>query len=335
MIPKVSVIVPIYKAQDFLSKCVDSVLLQDEESLELVLVDDGSPDHSGKICDAYAGKDHRVKVIHQGNAGVSAARNAGIQAAEGRYIGFVDSDDWIDPDMFSRMLKVAEETKADVVMCDATTVYSDGRTQADTMTQLSGNQIFSKSDFTPSLLLEMAGSACRCIYINDKYNDKLRKHPLAFPLGVKFSEDRIFNLYAFGQADRVAYVKESFYNRYMNSGSAVHRFHADYFEAYKKAAAAIENALYDAWEDDEALQKAYAHQFFCGALGAVCNYYYKTSPMTNAERKAAVRRLCEDTQLQDMLAKADNLERKERWLQEKKTALLIAYARLANRKHGR
>ena len=335
MIPKISVIVPIYKAQDFLSKCVDSILAQDEKSLELVLIDDGSPDRSGEICDAYAEKDCRVRVIHQKNAGVSAARNAGIHAANGRYIGFVDSDDWIDSNMFSRLLKTAEETKADVVMCDATTVYSDGKIQADTITQLSGNQIFSKSDFKPSLLLEMAGSAWRCIYINDKYNDKLRKHPLAFPLGVKFSEDRIFNLYAFGQADRVAYIKESFYNRYMNAGSAVHRFHADYFEAYKKAAAAIEKAIHDVWEDDETLQKAYSHQFFAGALGAVCNYYYKTSPMTNAQRKAAVKRLCEDAQLQSALTKADSLERKERWLRDKKTALLIAYARLANMKHGR
>ncbi len=335
MMPKLSVVVPVYKAQDFLSKCVDSILAQDEESLELILVDDGSTDRSGEICDAYAERDCRVRVIHQENAGVSAARNAGIHGANGRYVGFVDSDDWIDPNMFSRLLKAAEETKADIVMCDATTVYSDGRTQADTITQLSGNRIFSKSDFTPSLLLEMAGSAWRCIYINDKYSDKLRKHSLAFPLGVKFSEDRIFNLYAFGQADRVAYIKESFYNRYMNAGSAVHRFHADYFEAYKKAAAAIEKAIYDVWENDEALQKAYAHQFFGGALGAVCNYYYKTSPMTGAERKAAVQRLCGDAQLQEALAAADSLERKERWLRDKKTALLIAYARLANIKHGR
>ncbi len=332
---KVSVIVPVYKAQDFLPKCVDSILSQTEESLELILVDDGSPDRSGAICDAYAARDSRVRVIHQKNAGVSAARNAGILAAEGRYVGFVDSDDWIDPDMFSRLLTVAQETGADVVMCDATTVYSDGGRQADTITQLSGNRILKKSDFLPSLLLEMAGSACRCIYLNGKYSDKRRKHPLAFPLGVKFSEDRIFNLYAFGQADRVAYVKESCYNRYMNAGSAVHRFHADYFEAYKAAASAIEKAIRDVWEDDEALQKAYSHQFFAGALGAVCNYYYKTSPMTGAERRAAVRRLCGDEQLQAALANADSLERKERWLRDGRTALLIAYARLANIKHGR
>lgn len=335
MVPKISVIVPVFKAQDFLSKCVDSILFQDEESLELILVDDGSPDHSGEICEEYAKQDCRVKVIHQSNAGVSVARNAGIYAATGKYIGFVDSDDWIDVSMFSHLLKTAEETRADVVMCDATTVYSNGEKQADTITQLLENWILSKSDFTPALLLEMAGSACRCIYINDKYSDKLRKHPLAFPLGVKFSEDRIFNLYAFGQAERVAYIKESFYNRYMYAGSAVHRFHADYFEAYKKASGWIEKAIYDVWENDEALQKAYAHQFFGGALGAICNYYYKTSSMTGMERKAAVRRLCNDAQLQEALAKADCLGRKERWLKDKNTALLIAYARLANIKHGR
>lgn len=331
---EVSVIIPIYNAEDYLQKCVDSVIKQTEKNIEIILVDDGSKDNSLRICQQYSKVDKRVRVIHQENAGVSAARNEGIKQARGKYIGFVDSDDWIEPDMFERLLQEAENTGADVVMCDATTVYDDGRTQADTITQLSGNRILEKSDFTPSLLLEMAGSACRCIYKNDRYNDKLRKHPLAFPLGVKFSEDRIFNLYAFGQANKVCYLKESYYNRFMNLKSAVHRFHPDYFEAYKKAADGIELAIHCVWEDDEELQKAYLKPFIGGAMGAICNYYYKTSLMSRVEKKNAVKKLCEDTQLRNSI-KAYGADRKSQWILDKKYTRLIIYACLANWKHGR
>lgn len=331
---KVSIIVPIYKAEEFLSHCVDSILKQTEKDFELILVDDGSPDNSGKLCDEYAKRDSRVKVIHQKNSGVSAARNAGIAAATGNYFGFVDSDDWIEPDMFEQLLNEAERTGSDVVMCDATTVYDDGRTQADTIMQLSENRILKKSDFTPSLLLEMAGSAWRCIYKNDRYSDKLRKYPLAFPLGVKFSEDRIFNLYAFGQSNKVCYLKESYYNRFMNVKSAVHRFHQDYFEAYKKAAGGIEQAIRCVWDNDPELQKAYLGQFIGGAIGAICNYYYKTSPMTAVEKKNMVKRLCEDRQLRSAI-EAYGADRRSRWILNRKYNLLIAYAKLANWKHGR
>lgn len=333
-LPIISIIIPVYNAEKELKKCVESIIRQTQRDIEIILIDDGSVDASLSICQKYAEGDCRVKVVHQKNAGVSAARNAGIGMATGQYIGFVDSDDWIAPQMYERLLSEAERTGADVVMCDATTVYNDGRIQADTITQLSGNRILEKADFTPSLLLEMAGSACRCIYKNDRYSDKLRKYPLAFPLGVKFSEDRIFNLYAFGQANKVCYLKESYYNRFMNVKSAVHRFHQDYFEACKKAADGIEQAIRCAWDNYPELQKAYLGQFIGGAIGAVCNYYYKTSPMTAVEKKNMVKRLCEDRQLRAAI-EAYGADRRSRWILNRKYSLLIAYARLANWKHGR
>lgn len=333
--PKISVIVPVYNAENELEKSIDSILNQTIEELEIILVDDGSKDNSLSICEAYEGKDTRIRVIHQENAGVSVARNTGIEVARGEYIGFVDADDWIEPDMYEQLLREAEITGADVIMCDATTVYSDGRIQADTITQLSGNRVLKKSDFTPLLLLEMAGSVWRCIYKNDRYTAKWkRKYTLAFPLGVKFSEDRIFNLYAIGQANKVCYLKESYYNRFMNVKSAVHRFHQDYFEAYKKAADCIEQAIQRVWENDEELQKAYLGQFIGGAISAVCNYYYKTSTLTAVEKKNMVKRLCEDNQLRTAI-ETYGVDRRSMWILDRKYSLLIAYARLANWKHGR
>lgn len=103
-----SVIVPVYNVEQFLPRCVDSILSQTYENLDVILVDDGSPDGAGAICDHYAARDPRVRVIHKKNGGLSSARNAGIDQARGRYLAFVDSDDWIEPDMYERMIDLAE-----------------------------------------------------------------------------------------------------------------------------------------------------------------------------------------------------------------------------------
>lgn len=333
---KISIIIPVYNAEKHLKKCIQSVLAQTEKNIEIILVDDGSKDESLRICQYYEKQDKRVKAVHQENAGVSAARNMGVNIAQGEYIGFVDSDDWIDCEMYETMLNEAKRTDADVVMCDARTVYEDGKIQTDTIMQLSGNQILKKSDFTPSLLLEMAGSAWRCIYKNNRYTDKRQKQNiLLFPLGVKFSEDRIFNLYAFGQANKIVYIKEAFYNRYMNKKSAVHSFHEDYFEACKKAAKETELALKKAWNNREDYQKAYLNQFINGALMAICNYYYQTSRLTKKERKFAVTKVCSDKMLREAIVKTGLVNRQAKWIITDKVDLLILYAKIANKKHRR
>ena len=150
--PKISVVVPVYNAERFLHKCVDSILSQSFSDLELILVDDGSPDNSGAICDDYARQDSRVKVIHQRNSGVSVARNRGIQEASGDYIGFVDSDDWIDSEMYAVLYQTAKKEHTDIVMCDSMTVYDDGRKVQDTISSLSENSHLCKVDLYPELI---------------------------------------------------------------------------------------------------------------------------------------------------------------------------------------
>lgn len=109
----VSIIIPVYKVEKYLSKCIESILKQTYFDLELILVDDGSPDKCPEICDTYASKDERVVVIHQKNAGVSAARNAGLEKAKGEYIGFVDPDDWIAPEMYEKMIQAMENSEVE------------------------------------------------------------------------------------------------------------------------------------------------------------------------------------------------------------------------------
>ncbi|MBR5340087.1 MAG: glycosyltransferase [Lachnospiraceae bacterium] len=129
---KLSIIVPVYKVEQYLDKCIESILAQTFTEYELILVDDGSPDNCGKMCDEWAGKDQRIRVIHKENGGLSDARNAGLDAAQGEYIGFVDSDDYVHPELFERLLRNADLHQADISMCGYVNVYPSGERQRNT-----------------------------------------------------------------------------------------------------------------------------------------------------------------------------------------------------------
>lgn len=111
---KISIIIPVYKVENYLERCVESVLNQTHQNLEIILVDDGSPDRCGKMCDLYSQKDNRIKVIHKENGGLSDARNVALDIATGDYIGFVDSDDYVEEDMFKTLYQLAEKYQADI-----------------------------------------------------------------------------------------------------------------------------------------------------------------------------------------------------------------------------
>lgn len=119
----ISVIMPVYNVEAYLEESIESVLNQDHRELELIVIDDGSPDNCGAICDAYAAKDSRVKVIHQKNGGAAAAKNAGLRIASGTWLSFVDSDDYLEPGAYSHMLQVLKEHQADVVQCSFQDLY--------------------------------------------------------------------------------------------------------------------------------------------------------------------------------------------------------------------
>lgn len=128
MFPLISVIVPVYKAATYLRQCVQSVLKQDYSQFELILIDDGSPDESGKLCDEYAQKDTRIRVFHQPNQGTAAARNCGIEAAKGDYITFLDADDYLLSGALSYLLSLLEEHDAEISIANFYTVYQNRKT---------------------------------------------------------------------------------------------------------------------------------------------------------------------------------------------------------------
>ncbi len=327
---KLSIIVPVYNAEKYLAACIHSIREQTLQEWELILVDDGSKDESGEVCDGCAALDSRIRVVHKTNEGVSAARNTGLRLARGEYVGFVDADDTILPETYARMCQQGEETAADIVMCDAVTVGVCGKETDDTITQLQSSCVVEKKEMTPSLLKEMAGSACRCVY-----RKKLVEKGIQFPITQKFSEDRVFNLYMMGYANKIAYLKEGYYRRYLWEESAVHRFHADYFEAVKAASHGTEQAIREAWNDDKEYQKAYLEQFIAGSIAAINNYFYKMSTLTKKEKKQAVRKVCEDEQLQNALRDCPYKDMRAKWILKKRVGLLCLCAKILNKKYRR
>lgn len=148
-LPLISVIVPVYKVENYLRRCIESIQAQTYRNLEIILVDDGSPDNCGAICDEYASGDERIHVIHKANGGLSDARNTGINVARGEYLGFIDSDDFIANDMYELLYQRIIEENADISICDAA-VTNDG--EKATFTDSEAKDIFEGEDILLAMI---------------------------------------------------------------------------------------------------------------------------------------------------------------------------------------
>ena len=133
--PLISIVVPVYNVKQFLTKCLNSIISQTYSNLEIIVVDDGSTDGSATICDDYAKKDKRISVIHKENGGLASARNAGIDVAKGTYIGFVDSDDYIEPYMYEKLLQAILKYSCNIAVCGINYVFDDGEVIAKANTE--------------------------------------------------------------------------------------------------------------------------------------------------------------------------------------------------------
>lgn len=183
--PFFSIIVPVYKVEQYLKKCVESVLSQSFSSFELILVDDGSPDHCPVICDEFAKKDERIRVIHKQNGGASAARNAGLRAARGKYISFLDADDfWLDESVLQSIYLLIAEKKAEVVVIKARNYYQSTDTFSASFNSFSSENLRSKN-YEQSLYELVSASAYRANAWNKVFlRELMNRENLFFEEGV-------------------------------------------------------------------------------------------------------------------------------------------------------
>ena len=213
----ISVIVPVYNVEQYLDKCVESIINQTYKNLEIILVDDGSSDQSGKKCDEWNIKDSRIKVIHKENGGLSDARNVGLEVATGDYIGFVDSDDWIEPGMYERLFEEICRTDSLVAICDYSKYYEDNpntlyKEKKEIVHVYKGREIVNY--MTSDGKVKISYSVWKCLY------KKTCLEGCKFPVG-RYYEDVLFNVNALWTIDRVVYIPKVYYHYRIRNNSII------------------------------------------------------------------------------------------------------------------
>lgn len=263
-IPLVSVIVPIYKAEKWLHRCVDSILAQTMEDFELLLIDDGSPDKSGEICDEYAEKDSRVRVFHKENGGVSSARALGVREANGEYSIHVDSDDYIAVNMLEEMVEKVQELDCDVLMCD----YYEKREDVIIYNKQQPKSLNSKEILKEMLVCDIDGYLW----------NKLVRHRLYEVFGLRFyeninvREDLLIWVQLFCKNTKVAYLDKAYYYYVIsdNENSLTSKYTKKHYEWYSNFICRLKEFLSadKIYEVEIIRQEAdnYLHAYLGGAI---------------------------------------------------------------------
>ena len=208
---KISVIVPIYKVEDYLHRCVDSIINQTYTNLEIILVDDGSPDNCSRICDEYAKKDSRIRVIHKKNGGLSDARNAGIDIATGEYIMFIDSDDFVDREMMKSMMRNMIHNNVDMVVCNIKYIYED----KEVVKYNQADRILDRYEAMEEYLRD---GVVQAVAWNKLYKKSLISD-MRYKVG-KTNEDEFFTYKVVDKTDKIYYNSRPFYN-YIQRDSSI------------------------------------------------------------------------------------------------------------------
>lgn len=243
MEPLISIIVPIYKVEAYLERCVESLRAQTYVNLEIILVDDGSPDKCPDICDAYAGKDERIRVIHQKNAGLSGARNAGIDLAEGEYLAFVDSDDYVAPDFIRSLYEILKETGCAIGQCRFAYV------QGEPLKSEPGSSF--RIYRGESLMEQLYGPEEEATFFVVAWNKLYRRElfeQIRYPLG-RIHEDEATTYRLFHEGKKLAFLDRALYGyNTENAGSITSGFsekRLQWLDAHEERAAFLETNGYE------------------------------------------------------------------------------------------
>lgn len=219
----ISVIVPVYKVENYIRQCVESILNQSYRDLEIILVDDGSPDNCPEICDEYALKDSRVKVIHKENGGLMSARQAGFNKASGDYVGFVDGDDWIEENMYLNVYNAVSLYNPDMVVCEFFNAYENEKVPSK---QILDKEYYAKSDLESDIYPKMLYNGVYyqfgvfpCCWAKVYKRELLKKHLLNVTTKIKMGEDAAFTYPCLLDSNDICYINTPVYNYRINAQS--------------------------------------------------------------------------------------------------------------------
>ncbi|MBO5865870.1 MAG: glycosyltransferase [Bacteroidaceae bacterium] len=237
--PEISVIVPVYNAEAYIHRCINSLLAQTFDDFEVILVDDGSLDGSGAICDDYARKNSRVRVFHKENGGVASARQLGVDKARGEYTIHTDPDDWVEPTMLEELYYRAKTEKADMVICDFLVEENEGSIyRVQQPTNNSADVVLEEL-----LLYRLHGSLCNKLIRRECYT----LYNIAFVKGLNYCEDYLVCVKLLQKGIKVAYLNKAFYHydQIVNSGSITRNFSTALFELRKMFISRLQEVVPD------------------------------------------------------------------------------------------
>lgn len=289
--PELSIIIPIYKSESVLAKCVGSVRAQTFQDWELLLVDDGSPDGSGKLCDQLAAQDPRVRVFHKPNGGVSSARNLGIREAKGTFLLFVDSDDWIEPDMCQVLLDAAKAHGADSAGCAHYNIEPDGRKWVEPAAMPAG--VYGKDEFRRGIVDRLLGQRLGQPgqVLNGFIWRFLFSRAVIVEHGIGFAgaylEDELFLMEYFCLADKLVMVDRPLYYYLQNPASVTRNYLPDYMDTFRRFMEA-KRALVHRFgleQDDPAWAQS---SNWAGLLIAIGNEFAPSNPASLTEKRRRV-----------------------------------------------
>lgn len=235
--PEISVIVPVYNAEAYIHRCINSLLAQTFDDFEVILVDDGSLDGSGAICDDYARKNSRVRVFHKENGGVASARQLGVDKARGEYTIHTDPDDWVEPTMLEELYYRAKTETADMVICDFLVEEKEGSIyRVQQPTNNSADVVLEEL-----LLYRLHGSLCNKLIRRECYT----LYNIAFVKGLNYCEDYLVCVKLLQKGIKVAYLNKAFYHydQIVNSGSITRNFSTALFELRKMFISRLEEVI--------------------------------------------------------------------------------------------
>ncbi len=287
----ISIIMPVYKVEDYVGKAIESIQAQTFSDWEFFCVDDGSPDRSGEICEQYAAEDERIKVIHKENGGAPSARNVAIDKAEGKYLYFMDSDDWAEPTMLYDMLKAAEENDSELVVSGffIDTYYND--TEKYTQEQFCPAAVYpTKREFRENAHKLFDKNLLYTPWNKLYRTDYIKANKLYFP--ETFWDDFPFNLSVIRDVERVAVLENRYYHFIRKRAeSETAKYRADMFDKREEEHSWM-TELYDYWQiKNSDTEEFLARRYIERVVGCVENVTNKNCTLTKKEKKAKIKEM--------------------------------------------
>ncbi len=290
----VSIVVPVYNVEKYLRQCIDSLIAQTYKDMEIILVDDGSTDGSGKICDEYAEKNEFIRAIHKENAGLGLARNSGIEKAKGDYVSFVDSDDYLKPDALEMLVKAMDEAGADTCIGGYTRVRNNGEVIFESAPE---KKSYAAAEFFPRLMgsLPDKKDSFRPSVWNALYSmEIIRNNNIRFPSEREYiAEDMVFDIDYYRYSNTIAIVNSPGYCYRVTPGSLTMKYNPERFEKVVFLFKEVFERLTDRGWGEECVLRA-NRQFFLYLRACIRQQETTISGKTKAEALASIRGICED-----------------------------------------